>query len=211
MWFSLRKNTHKRIILWSKLGSLVGVVHLLLLFFFFFIYQDRLRHLSFIISPELMQRVVEFRIAVETVQKVAPKKQSQSMASQKQSKVSSAKKKVAPKPQPIKKSFTQSPGSLKSEPFKLDLQAKAQCAGMAPEYTLLYQEIASHWTPPPGVPADCTCSITIAIDQKGNVIHMNVDNSSGMLMYDLAARAALSELQVPRFAWSRSITITFTV
>ncbi len=79
------------------------------------------------------------------------------------------------------------------------------------DYAALYEDIVACWSPPPGIPADCSCTITIAIDRQGQMTTMAIDASSGVLMYDLAAQAAIGEIQFPHMARGKSITITFTV
>lgn len=79
------------------------------------------------------------------------------------------------------------------------------------EYRALYENLSDQWAPPAGVPAQSQCTITIVLDRDGEIDDMLVDNSSGMLVFDVAARAALSEVEFPRFAWGKSITVTFSV
>ncbi len=97
------------------------------------------------------------------------------------------------------------------EPVALQITSNKDIQGFQEEYALLGQDITAHWAPPPGMPAEAACTITITIDRAGVVTAMVVDTSSGMLIYDLAAQSALSELQFPHVAWGKSITITFTV
>lgn len=96
------------------------------------------------------------------------------------------------------------------EHLDLQIMADQEMKGLE-QYGALYEEIVACWSPPPGIPSDCSCTITIAIDREGKMTQMAIDASSGILMYDLAAQAAIGELQFPHMARGKSITITFTV
>ncbi len=114
---------------------------------------------------------------------------------------------------PQAKAPLNAPSPTLSPPEHLDVEIKANkdIKGFEQEYTDLYQTIASAWSPPSGIPPDVACTITVAIDRQGAITALSIDASSGMLMYDVAAQAALSEFQFPHIAWGKSITITFTV
>jgi hypothetical protein len=204
-------------------------VHLILLLFIFLPYKT---HLTLRIAPEYMHRDIEFRVAIEVI----PINNSQSVSlvanSTKQVIKSAMVNKVIPPKAPTKstpkkdvaipknqnnrqqqvsqkKVVSPQPSSKEIEHMNMYMSSKTK--SIEQEYESLYHEIAQVWLPPPGVPADCSCVITVAIDWQGMVAQMNINASSGMLVYDLAAQAALSELQFPKIAWGKSITITFTV
>ncbi len=220
MWFLRHKSTHKRFIFWCKLGAFIGAFHLICLFFIFFVYQDGVQNLAFLITPHLLKRDIEFHVAIETIKRPEQKQKKRSKAPEnamikqiKQKEIVKPKHKEKEVVKPVSNDAQQkkvAPVKKESEPIDLHLSATQNSKGLEQEYVALYQAIASHWAPPPGVPAECTCAITVTIDWQGNLADMKVNAASGMLVYDLAARAALSELAFPRFVWGKSISITFT-
>jgi outer membrane biosynthesis protein TonB len=77
------------------------------------------------------------------------------------------------------------------------------------EYAALQQEFARCWKPPVGMQSDCFCEITVLVGKNGTVEDMQMVRSSGVLMFDVAARGALSIMEFPRWVCSKSLTITF--
>lgn len=74
---------------------------------------------------------------------------------------------------------------------------------------LLQKELANYFKPPIGVPADCICQISVAVDWHGVIKELTVIQSSGILMYDVAARSALYTMKMPSWSKGKSLTITF--
>lgn len=81
--------------------------------------------------------------------------------------------------------------------------------GLIDEYIAFQKDIVAQWAPPPGVAHDCMCLVTVMVDWQGAVKDITIEKSSGVLVYDASARAALAKLTMPRWAWGKSITITF--
>jgi hypothetical protein len=73
----------------------------------------------------------------------------------------------------------------------------------------LRKELAKHWTPPHGIPDTCSCEITTYVDTNGVITDSVISQSSGILMYDVSARAAILAMELPRWTWGSSFTITF--
>jgi outer membrane biosynthesis protein TonB len=73
----------------------------------------------------------------------------------------------------------------------------------------LQQEFARCWKPPVGIPEDCTCQVTVFVATDGKVNDMEMVTSSGILMYDVAARSALQQMELPRWTRGKTLTITF--
>jgi len=82
-------------------------------------------------------------------------------------------------------------------------------ARLVHQYTVLQQELSKHWAPPPGVGDDCMCQLTVCLDRAGVVEDVRIEQSSGVLIFDIAARSALLAMQWPVWALASSITITF--
>lgn len=81
--------------------------------------------------------------------------------------------------------------------------------GLIDEYIALQQDIVTQWAPPPGIAQDCACQVTLLIDHHGAVKAITVEKSSGVLMFDTAARAAIAKIEMPRWTWGKTLTITF--
>jgi len=82
-------------------------------------------------------------------------------------------------------------------------------ARTAHQYTILQHEFSKHWAPPPGVADECTCRLTVCVDRAGMVNDVVVEESSGVLIFDIAARTAVLAVEWPAWARGTSITITF--
>jgi hypothetical protein len=75
-------------------------------------------------------------------------------------------------------------------------------------YAELQEEFARCWKPPIGMAPDCVCQVTLFINKKGEKENIAVQ-SSGVFMYDVAVRAAIHTMQLPRWAHNKSLTIVF--
>lgn len=73
----------------------------------------------------------------------------------------------------------------------------------------LRKELSRHWTPPHGIPDTCSCEITTYVGNNGVVTDCVITQSSGILMYDVSARAAILAMELPRWTWGDSFAITF--
>lgn len=91
------------------------------------------------------------------------------------------------------------------EVSKLGLYEK----GLLEEFKVLHEEIVAQWAPPPGIASTCSCKITMLIDWEGVIRNFTVNESSGVLMYDIAAQKALTQVKMPKWTWGKEITITF--
>ncbi len=73
----------------------------------------------------------------------------------------------------------------------------------------LRKELSRHWTPPHGISDTSMCEITTYVGNNGVVTDSVITQSSGILMYDVSARAAILAMDLPRWTWGTSFTITF--
>ncbi len=73
----------------------------------------------------------------------------------------------------------------------------------------IQQEMAQHWSPPPGMPKESACTIKISIGFDGSITDLDVEQSSGVLVFDSAARKAASHLTPPQWAYGKTLRITF--
>jgi len=73
----------------------------------------------------------------------------------------------------------------------------------------LRKELSKHWKPPYGMPDTCTCEVTTYVSKNGVVTDCVITESSGILMYDVSARAAILAMDLPRWTWGDSFTTNF--
>lgn len=117
-------------------------------------------------------------------------------------------KPVEKKPEPSTASATDTLAQVdhhELEVSKLGLYEK----GLLEEFKVLHEEIVAQWAPPPGIASTCSCKITMLIDWEGVIRNFTVNESSGVLMYDIAAQKALTQVKMPKWTWGKEITITF--
>lgn len=74
---------------------------------------------------------------------------------------------------------------------------------------VLEQEISTVWKPPRGLSKDLSCEIVAIIGKQGKVIKTIVQKPSGVLLYDVAARTALAQVNMPAWAHGKEVCITF--
>jgi outer membrane biosynthesis protein TonB len=73
----------------------------------------------------------------------------------------------------------------------------------------IQNEISRFWHPPIGLSDDLTCKIRVQINSSGAVSDAVIEESSGVLVYDLSARLATNSLLLPCWAWGKEFTINF--
>ncbi len=157
-------------------------------------------------------------------QNVAPqKKPTQPKKPVVQKKVAPAKKQIAQKKIPPKKSVQKIVQKKAVSPAKQRAKNNAQDqnesvainAGQQYDteallrYAALQKEFVRCWKPPIGVPKNCSCEIKLFVNAAGKVHDMHMIRPSGILMYDVAARSALSAMTLPRWTRNKALTITF--
>ncbi|MCA9769808.1 TonB C-terminal domain-containing protein [Candidatus Dependentiae bacterium] len=73
----------------------------------------------------------------------------------------------------------------------------------------IQKEVSMIWKPPVGLPKNLLCQVTLTINDKGHVTETKVSKSSGVLLYDVSARTALTQLTLPLWAHGKKFCITF--
>lgn len=67
--------------------------------------------------------------------------------------------------------------------------------------------VQQHFKPPVGMAADVSVELRVQIGYKGKVDKVDVMRSSGIVVYDSSARAALYKANLPQEVWNKTITI----
>ena len=70
-------------------------------------------------------------------------------------------------------------------------------------------QVHKNWKPPVGLSKDLVCVLKVLVDWSGRAQETLVESSSGVLMYDIAARTAVARMQLPRWAYGKEFSITF--
>lgn len=71
------------------------------------------------------------------------------------------------------------------------------------------QEIMARWKLPRGLPKELNCQIKCCMGADGTVSSCTLEKTSGVLIYDMAARSAARAMTLPRWAWGKEFTIVF--
>jgi hypothetical protein len=76
-------------------------------------------------------------------------------------------------------------------------------------HELVQQEITACWRPPVGLSDELSCVIKIKISAQGIIDALDIERSSQVLSYDIAARNALYHISFPKGLWGQEVVITF--
>lgn len=72
----------------------------------------------------------------------------------------------------------------------------------------LQQELTSVWHPPIVQKANPSCTVELYISWEGIIENIAIKETSGILIFDTAARKAVLDMRIPLWAKGKSITIT---
>jgi len=76
-------------------------------------------------------------------------------------------------------------------------------------YELLYSQLQHEWSLPAGLDEKLSATLCVTLSQHGLLEEVTLETSSSVLVYDMAARAALYKIQYPREMWGKKTMITF--
>jgi|GEM_PF-7119782 len=76
-------------------------------------------------------------------------------------------------------------------------------------YQAVYEQVSAQWRPPAGIKPARPCIILITLDNRGLVAQLTVEQTSGVLAYDVAARMAVGRSQFPKHMWNEQIRLHF--
>lgn len=76
-------------------------------------------------------------------------------------------------------------------------------------YQEIHDEVAQYWQPPLGLVHERPCVIIVAVDQKGRASQVIIEQSSGVLAYDMSARMAAYQSQYPQAVWMQHLRLHF--
>lgn len=73
----------------------------------------------------------------------------------------------------------------------------------------IQEEAERRWKAPPGISSDVACQIVVHVGHDGVVRDITVGQKSGVLMYDVHARQAVSQMTFPRGSWGKEVVVYF--
>ncbi len=76
-------------------------------------------------------------------------------------------------------------------------------------YQEIHQSLTHQWHPPAGLHPKQSAIVLITVDLKGIISDIVIEQSSGVLVYDMAARMAVYGASLPQQAWNNKIRIHF--
>ncbi len=76
-------------------------------------------------------------------------------------------------------------------------------------YIQLQNVVSDAWKPPVGISDECVCDVLVMLDLQGKAKEVKIVKSSGVLIYDIAARNALQDAKMPKWTYGKTITISF--
>lgn len=76
-------------------------------------------------------------------------------------------------------------------------------------YQEIHDELSGHWHPPAGLVPEKHVILLVSLGEKGVVDELIVEQPSGILVYDMAARMAVSKTQFPKNIWGQQIRLHF--
>lgn len=234
MWLWQRKNIHKKHLLWAKLFGICFIFHLIFLCWIFCIYHDNSYMLSISVNKHLdYSTPIMFVPYPNQMPEILPQKKTTITKMQPTpiAKKASVQTTIAqPKPIAQKKITEQTKmepakiESTKTEPPKKDIskptvqKTEPTNAHISHNYrevealrcsAQLQKELVRQWKPPIGVSPDCMCEISFSVNAAGTIENLKITKSSGIIMYDISARQALSAMKMPQWTYGKPLVISF--
>jgi len=71
----------------------------------------------------------------------------------------------------------------------------------------IQQSVVQNWTPPVGIDPGTACEMKVNISLQGAANSVEIIKSSGILVYDISARTALSQVEFPQEVYGKTIRI----
>lgn len=88
-------------------------------------------------------------------------------------------------------------------------QMKMIDENIAEHIIALRTDIANAWSAPPGIDNACWCKVQVMVGFDGIIKQLDIQESSGVLIYDMTVRRALLQAQLPAWIRGKTLIITF--
>jgi|GEM_PF-4907635 len=96
--------------------------------------------------------------------------------------------------------------ALPDGPFIIARSA-AEASALSVHY-VIQEELLRVWAPPVGIQDGVSCTARITLDTKGHLQNMEIIKPSGLLIFDVSARAALQQASWPRGVWGTTLELS---
>lgn len=90
-----------------------------------------------------------------------------------------------------------------------EFDAEGSEEGLSRDGVALMRSIGRSWRPPRGLKADLSARLMVRLNGDGKVEDVIIDQKSGVLAYDMAARASLWRAEYPAVFWGKTVAIVF--
>jgi len=74
---------------------------------------------------------------------------------------------------------------------------------------LIQQEIEERWRPPVGLSKELVCDIKVVVGWNGKAERVEIEKASGVLVYDIQARATVLAMNFPKLACGKQLCMHF--
>lgn len=71
----------------------------------------------------------------------------------------------------------------------------------------IQQELVRVWCPPVGIEEGISCTIKVVLENDGTVKSLEIVKPSGMMLFDVSARAAIQQAVWPRAVWGTTLEL----
>jgi len=76
-------------------------------------------------------------------------------------------------------------------------------------YQEIHDELSTYWHPPAGFNPKKQAILLVSLGQDGAIVQLQVEQPSGILVYDMAARMAVSKAKFPKNIWGQQLRLHF--
>jgi hypothetical protein len=77
-------------------------------------------------------------------------------------------------------------------------------------YEQIQEALEHYWRPPAGLSHDLQCQMRVVVGWDGRAHEITVEKKSGVPVYDISARSALTAMRFPTSAYGKEVIIHFT-
>lgn len=83
----------------------------------------------------------------------------------------------------------------------------ARDAALLAVHLAIQDELLRVWHPPVGIDESVACTVRVNIDAEGTIQSLELTQPSGILLFDISARAAIQQAVWPRAVWGNTLEL----
>ena len=174
------------------------------------------------VTPKIVDKPVSVPVVVPVEKVVKQKLETKQIIEKDKAIIEKLAPKIEPEPvlidPPVELGVQTHDLSVSQEPINVELGALSDESPITlgqeefellQTYQAIYEQMNQQWHPPAGLHPVKQCIILVTINNQGSGAQMQVEQSSGVLAYDLAARMAVSRAQFPKNVWDQQVRLHF--